>query len=216
MACMLEAAVAATEAGGIGRPLDRGWEMRSGSKGAGIVVPQVESLARPVADRVVRPGRELILAAVDRPGVSAAFGRGLEAKMLELATTLIQGAGVAWPGPRIVTYSLPSLANPPSPLKNSSFSGAAAATRGSDATWCTCQQGAGRSCRCLRFGDPVELIEESAALRHQHDPRDRSEQSRRFGGNQVRRAARRRRPGESSPRSRGRIWRVRMSVSSAI
>ena len=35
------------------------------------------------------------------------------------AMTLIQGAGVHWPAPRIVTYSHPSFANPPRPLKNS-------------------------------------------------------------------------------------------------
>src|SRR3954468_22199426 len=36
------------------------------------------------------------------------------------AMTLTHGAGVDWPGPRIVTYSLPPSANPPRPLKNSS------------------------------------------------------------------------------------------------
>ena len=34
--------------------------------------------------------------------------------------TLSHGAGVDWPGPRTMTYSRPSLSNPPSPLKNSS------------------------------------------------------------------------------------------------
>ena len=43
-----------------------------------------------------------------------------------LAMTLIHGAGVASPGPRSVTYSRPSAANPPSPLKNSRSCGAAA------------------------------------------------------------------------------------------
>src|SRR6266850_4885307 len=35
------------------------------------------------------------------------------------AITLIQGAGVHCPSPRIVTYSRPSAAKPPRPLKNS-------------------------------------------------------------------------------------------------
>ena len=39
--------------------------------------------------------------------------------------TLIHGAGVDWPGPRMVTYSAPSRANPPSPLKNSRSGGRA-------------------------------------------------------------------------------------------
>ena len=38
----------------------------------------------------------------------------------ELAITFSQGAGVDWPGPATMTYSRPSLSNPPSPLKNSS------------------------------------------------------------------------------------------------
>src|SRR5712692_7635558 len=37
-----------------------------------------------------------------------------------LAITLIQGAGVCCPSPRTVTYSRPSAAKPPRPLKNSS------------------------------------------------------------------------------------------------
>ena len=37
-----------------------------------------------------------------------------------LATTFTHGAGVDWPGPSTVTYSRPSCAKPPRPLKNSS------------------------------------------------------------------------------------------------
>ena len=140
VAGMLEAAVAATEAGDIGRPLDADGRRGRAPEGAGIVVTQVESLAGAVGDGVVRPGRELVLAAVDRPGVAAAFGRRLEAKTL-VGDDIDPGAGVACPGPRIVTYSWPSLAKPPRPLKNSSFSGAAATAR-SDAT-------------CLAAGSPT-------------------------------------------------------------
>src|SRR4249920_4151966 len=44
-----------------------------------------------------------------------------------LAITFSHGAGVDWPGPRVVTYSRPPSAKPPSPLKNSS-SGRGSAT----------------------------------------------------------------------------------------
>ena len=87
-------------------------------------------LARPVGDRIVRPGRELVLAAVQRPGIAAALGRHLEAED-GLATTLIQGAGVDWPGPSTVTYSRPSRQKPPRPLKNSSAPSAATGGGGS-------------------------------------------------------------------------------------
>src|SRR5579872_2165775 len=45
-----------------------------------------------------------------------------------LAMTLIHGAGVHCPSPRMVTYSAPSAAKPPKPLKNSSFGGGEAAS----------------------------------------------------------------------------------------
>ena len=95
---------------------------------AGFVVAHIESLARRVADRIVGPRSELVFAAVAGPSVTAAFGRGRKPN-LGFATTLIQGAGVAWPGPSIVTYSLPPAANPPNPLKNSSSGVRGAASR---------------------------------------------------------------------------------------
>ncbi len=85
---------------------------------AGLVVPHIESFARGVADRIIGPGGQLVFAAIARPGVAAALGRRLKAE-LALAITLIHGAGVDWPGPSTVTYSLPPAANPPKPLKNS-------------------------------------------------------------------------------------------------
>ncbi len=42
---------------------------------AGLLVAQVDSLAGPVADRVVAPGRERVVARVARPGVAAALRR---------------------------------------------------------------------------------------------------------------------------------------------
>ena len=47
---------------------------------AAISVAHVKYFAGRIADRIVRPRRQLVLAAVDRPGVSAAFSRRLEAK----------------------------------------------------------------------------------------------------------------------------------------
>ena len=47
---------------------------------AGLVVADVEGIARPVRDGIVRPGRQLVLATVLRPCVAAAFGRDLESE----------------------------------------------------------------------------------------------------------------------------------------
>ena len=46
----------------------------------GVVVAQIKHLARAIADGIVGPWSELVLAAVDRPGVAAAFGRHLKAE----------------------------------------------------------------------------------------------------------------------------------------
>ena len=86
--------------------------------------------------------------------------------------TLIQGAGVDWPGPRIVTYSRPSAAKPPRPLKNSR-PGGGSAMRGSSAR----HRASSRDpLSFLRFRHTVELIGERAALPNQNDPRHRREQ----------------------------------------
>ncbi len=83
--------------------------------------------------------------------------------------TLIQGAGVDWPGPRIVTYSRPPAANPPSPLKNSRPG------------WTRRPAVPGWRTRVLRvtvaallgLWHTVELIGQGAALPYQNDPRHR-------------------------------------------
>src|SRR6204780_4833436 len=49
---------------------------------AGIEVLNIKPLAGPVADRVVRPLRKLMLLAVDCPGVARALDRDLEAERL--------------------------------------------------------------------------------------------------------------------------------------
>src|SRR6185503_10064828 len=47
---------------------------------AGLLVAHIEDFARPVRHGVVRPGRQLGLAAAERPGVAAALDRDLEAE----------------------------------------------------------------------------------------------------------------------------------------
>ena len=61
-------------------PRRRGWERRRAPQVAGVVVAQIEGFAASIADGVVRPRRDLILATVDRPGVAAALGSRLEAE----------------------------------------------------------------------------------------------------------------------------------------
>ena len=96
--------------------------------------------------------------------------------------TLIQGAGVAWPGPSIVTYSLPPAANPPSPLKNSS-SGVRERRESLRASHRGFFE---RTHRLDRVGDAIELIRKASLLRHKHNAGGRDKQRTRLGGDQVR------------------------------
>ena len=96
--------------------------------------------------------------------------------------TLIQGAGVDWPGPSIVTYSLPPAANPPSPLKNSSSGVRSAAGR----SWASHGAFLERTYRLDRVGDAIELIGKTSMLRDKHDAGGRDQQRPRLGGDQVR------------------------------
>ncbi len=63
--------------------------------------------------------------------------------------TLIHGAGIDRPAPRIVTYSRPSAANPPRPLKNSR-SGATGTSGDALADGKRCEGGATVSASCTR------------------------------------------------------------------
>ncbi len=95
--------------------------------------------------------------------------------------TLIHGAGVDWPGPRTVTYSAPSRAKPPSPLKNSRSGG-----RGRNGGCQTRDDALRRGSRGLdRLQDALELLEEPATLRRQNDARDGSQKGSRFGRDEV-------------------------------
>src|SRR3984893_1527115 len=48
---------------------------------AGLLIAQIQCFTRSIGDRVIRPGRELILATVSGPGIPAAFCGHLEAKV---------------------------------------------------------------------------------------------------------------------------------------
>ncbi len=93
---------------------------------AALLVADVERLARRIADRVVRPGRQLVLPAVAAPRCSRRPTRRPGSRSRGWRSTLIQGAGVHCPAPSTVTYSRPSAAKPPRPLQNSRSGRAAA------------------------------------------------------------------------------------------
>src|SRR5664280_511119 len=78
---MLEPAVSPAVPGHAsgGAPSDR--QSRRAPQVAGVQVTQIEDLAGAIADRIVGPGCDLVLATVDRPGVAAAFGRDLKTEV---------------------------------------------------------------------------------------------------------------------------------------
>ncbi len=108
---------------------------------ARFVVTDIDDLGRAVANRIVGPLGQLVFTAVLTPGVAAAVGRDLKPEV-GLATTLIHGAGVFAPS-ESATYSRPSAANPPMPLKYSR-SGLADGAGG-------CKVSAPRACGVARF-----------------------------------------------------------------
>src|SRR4029453_13007802 len=71
---MLEPAVSPPMAGGVGARLVANWQRRRAPQGTSLVVVNIERLARTIGDRIVRPGGDLVLAAVEGPGGAAAFG----------------------------------------------------------------------------------------------------------------------------------------------
>ncbi len=78
---VLEAAVALAVPDDVGPGLLANRQERRPPDEAGVLVAHVERLARGVADGIVRPGRELVLAAVDGPGGARARLRDLEAEL---------------------------------------------------------------------------------------------------------------------------------------
>ncbi len=77
---MFEAAIALAVSDDIGPSLLADRQHRWAPQFATVFIPHVYCLARRVADRVIRPWRELVLTAVERPGVTRARLRNLEAK----------------------------------------------------------------------------------------------------------------------------------------
>ena len=77
---VLEAAVAGSVPDDVRRVLPSDRAAPSGPTLAAVIVPQVDALAHRIADRVVRPRRQLVLAAVLRPGVSRPGLGDLEAE----------------------------------------------------------------------------------------------------------------------------------------
>src|ERR1700736_1120661 len=65
----------------IGRVRVADWQSRRSPQLAGLLIAQIQCFPRTIGDRVVRPGRELILATVSGPGIPAAFCGHLEAKV---------------------------------------------------------------------------------------------------------------------------------------
>ncbi len=78
--CDLEAAVPSPVPGDVRRLLDPDRQRRRRPQGAAVEIVDVENLTGAIADRIVGPGGELVVAAVLRPGIAAAFGGDLEAE----------------------------------------------------------------------------------------------------------------------------------------
>ena len=117
---MFEAAVSAAVSGDISRGFVANGKRSRAPQFAGIIITQIERFAWTVGNGIVRPRRDLVFAAVDGPRLAASLSRGLKAKgRIGDDVDPRRGRGLA--GAKIVTYSLPTLANPPSPLKYSRF-----------------------------------------------------------------------------------------------
>src|ERR1019366_2089893 len=77
---VLETAVSPTVPRNIGRVVATDRQCRWAPQVTRLLVTHIKCLSWAVADRVVGPRCELVLATVDRPGVATAFGRHLEAE----------------------------------------------------------------------------------------------------------------------------------------
>src|SRR5688572_24766120 len=77
---MLEPAVSPPVVSDVAAPLVADWQGRRAPQGTRLVVVHIKRFARTIGDRIVRPGGELVLAAIHGPGGAAAFGRHLKAE----------------------------------------------------------------------------------------------------------------------------------------
>ena len=77
---MFEPAVSPPVAGDVAARLVADGQGSRAPQGTSVVVVHIERLPRTIGDRIIRPGGELVLAAVHAPGGAAPFGRHLKAE----------------------------------------------------------------------------------------------------------------------------------------
>ena len=77
---MFEAAVSTAVAGDIGRGFVANGQRGGAPQFAGVIITQIERFAWTVGNGIVRPRRELVFAAVDGPCVAASLSRRLKAE----------------------------------------------------------------------------------------------------------------------------------------
>ena len=161
---------------------DRARPPRTARTSAAGQIVDVEGLARPVGHRIVRPRRQLEVAAVAAPGEGCAFGRGVEAERALLEMTLIQGCGVAWPGgePHHIVaavlgrnrQSRSTISPSPSARRAATGRSGAAGGRWTASRRLVPPRSDAVSRRLQRRGlGALDLIEDAAVARVQHDPR---------------------------------------------
>ena len=199
---VLEAAVAGAVAGDVGRLRASDRLRRRAPELAGVVVADVDRLARRVADRVVGPRRELVLAAVARPRCSRTRTRRPGTRTTELAITFSHGAGVDWPGPEDDDVLAPAVGEAAESVEELEL-GAAAVTL-VVAGWCCGRSGAGgaRRGRVARPLEADDLIGQACRDGSAAPPAPRSGAASGPRRSAARRAGRRRRRGSDGPGGR--------------
>src|SRR5208337_966500 len=149
-------------------------------KVARLVVAQIERFARTIAHRIVRPRRDLVFPAVDRPCVSAALGSGVEAeRWIGDDVDPRRRRRLAGPKDRHIFSSVSREAA--EPVEEFELGGASPFRRPRAADdWLR------RGFLGLNgFANTLELFEQTAALCGKSNPGDRGEQVLRFGRDQV-------------------------------
>ena len=181
---------------------------------AALLVAHVDRLARRIADRIVRPGRQLVLAAVARPRCSRCPRPTTWKPKPGLAITLIHGAGVDCAAAEDRHVFAAVLGEAAEAVEELELRGAAARRPPLAATALAARR---RAAPARLPAARVELLGERAA------PADAARRARpqrssvaRLGASSGRPAARRRAPCASSSPSCGRDWLLRTAVSIAI
>ena len=181
VAGMLEAAITPTMTSHIGRRgLADGNRCRTPDL-AGFVVAHIESLARGVADRIVGPRSELVFAAVTRPSVAAAFGRGLEAEA-RIGDDVDPGRRRRLAGPEYRHIFLASCRKSSQPVEEFQLG----RTQRREPLRASHRGFFERTHGLNRVHDAIELIREASLLRHKNNASGGNKQRTRLGGDQVR------------------------------